>query len=91
VQELASARPEPADLILADPPYRDAAAADAIAAVVDAGWLRRGGLLALEHSRRAPAPDKLGSAALERTRRQGDGVISLYRALDPPPDSTEVP
>jgi 16S rRNA (guanine966-N2)-methyltransferase len=68
----------PYTLILADPPYADDAAIEAIAALASAVADQRT-VLALEHSKRREAPPRLGPLHLVRTRRHGDTVISVYR------------
>lgn len=68
----------PYTLILADPPYADDAAIQAIDAVASA-VADRGTVLALEHSKRREPPPRLGPLQLVRSRRHGDTVISVYR------------
>jgi 16S rRNA (guanine966-N2)-methyltransferase len=68
-------------LVVADPPYDDAAAWDAIAGTVQ-GALTPRAFVAVEHSARVTAPDVLGGWPCWRDRRQGDGAVAIYR----PPD-----
>lgn len=67
----------PYTLILADPPYADDAAIEAIGALVTAVADART-VLALEHSKRREPPPRLGPLPLLRTRRHGDTTISVY-------------
>ena len=66
-------------LVLADPPYDDAAAWAAVERTVE-GTLAPGALIAVEHSARVPSPGALAGLPLWRTRRHGDGALALYRA-----------
>ena len=76
------AAPGPAvTLVLADPPYDDAAAWDAIERTL-AGSLSEGALLAVEHAARHEPPAMLAGLPLWRDRRQGDGAVALYRRTD---------
>ncbi len=65
-------------LVLADPPYDDAAAWRAIERTL-AGALSEGALLAVEHAARYEPPATLAGLPLWRDRRQGDGAVALYR------------
>ena len=65
-------------LVLADPPYDDAAAWGAIERTL-AGALLEGALLAVEHAARHEPPAMLAGLPLWRDRRQGDGAVALYR------------
>lgn len=69
-----------ADLVLADPPY----ALDP-APILAALAPLTGQLLVLEHARKTPPPQVPG-LRLERSRRYGDTVLSLYR---PAPQTAE--
>ena len=65
-------------LVLADPPYDDAAAWSAIEySVADA--LTEDAVLVVEHSARREPPAALMGRPLWRDRRQGDGAVALYR------------
>lgn len=66
-------------LILADPPYDDAAAWRDIERSLGTA-LADGAMLAVEHAARDPAPALLAGRALWRDRRQGDGAVAIYRA-----------
>ncbi len=65
-------------LVLADPPYDDAAAWSAIEHSV-AGALAEDAVLVVEHSARREPPAALMGRPLWRDRRQGDGAVALYR------------
>jgi 16S rRNA (guanine(966)-N(2))-methyltransferase RsmD len=66
----------PYDVVFADPPYAvpDEELDRVLAVLVDAGWLAAGAVVALERSRRAPAPRVQGITEL-RSRRYGDTVL----------------
>lgn len=66
-------------LVVADPPYDDAAAWEHVARTVD-GALADGALVAVEHASRTNAPRSLAGLPLWRERRHGDGAVAVYRA-----------
>jgi 16S rRNA (guanine966-N2)-methyltransferase len=65
-------------LVLADPPYDDAASWAAIEHTV-ADALAEGAVLAVEHAARSEPPAALAGLPLWRDRRQGNGAVALYR------------
>lgn len=73
-------------LVVADPPYDDAAAWGDVERTVS-GVLAAGACIAVEHAARAPAPDTLAGLTRWRDRRHGDGMVALYRAGTAPADS----
>lgn len=76
---LALPRSEPFDLIFADPPYAPGSGSAAVHSVVNAGWLARGGWLAVETSRgEVVDPAEL---ALDSARDVGRARITLLRRL----------
>ena len=70
-------------LVLADPPYDDADAWEAIEGAI-AGSLTADAVIAVEHAARAEAPPALAGCRRWRSRRQGDGVVAAYRCGDTP-------
>jgi len=74
----------PYTLVLADPPYYDSDAVAAVAAFAQPAFVAPGGVLVLEHHRRAEAPDALGAMRLYRRRRHGDTVVSIYEEEEEP-------
>jgi 16S rRNA (guanine966-N2)-methyltransferase len=66
-------------LVVADPPYDDAAAWQAIGEAVE-GALAPHALVVVEHAARTVAPDTLAGLPRWRDRRQGDGAVAIYRA-----------
>ncbi|MEI6666445.1 MAG: RsmD family RNA methyltransferase [Chloroflexota bacterium] len=65
-------------LVVADPPYDDKTAWDAIAATVS-GALAPHAMVVVEHSARVPPPERLADLEQWRDRRQGDGAVAIYR------------
>ncbi len=63
------------DIVVLDPPYADRAAAEVDAA---AALVAPGGVLVLEHARRAESPEAAGSLARARQIVSGDSALSLY-------------
>ncbi|MFA7297375.1 MAG: 16S rRNA (guanine(966)-N(2))-methyltransferase RsmD [Dehalococcoidia bacterium] len=70
-------------LVVADPPYDDATAWDAIRETIN-GSLAPHAFVVVEHSARVPAPERLGELQQWRDRRQGDGAVAIYRAAEEP-------
>jgi 16S rRNA (guanine966-N2)-methyltransferase len=69
-------RSEPFDLILADPPYAAGSGSEAAAAVVAAGWLAPGGMLAIESARRDRV--SVDGLQLEVERDVGAARITIF-------------
>lgn len=65
-------------LVVADPPYHDATAWDAIGTAVQ-GALAPHAVVVVEHEARAVPPESLAGRPLWRSRRQGAGSVALYR------------
>jgi 16S rRNA (guanine966-N2)-methyltransferase len=66
---------EPFDIMFFDPPY-DAQADGDLAPAAD--WLAAGGLVVLEHARRAVSPECLGALARTRVVTSGDSALAFY-------------
>ena len=72
------------DIILLDPPYALAESAaggvwTVLARLAGGGYAKPGGLVVLEHSRRATPPETIGSLSLVKSRRHGDTCVTIYR------------
>ena len=65
-------------LVVADPPYHDAAAWEAIDTAVQ-GALAPHAMVVVEHEAHATPPDALAGRPLWRERRQGAGSVAVYR------------
>ena len=70
-------------LVVADPPYHDAAGWDAIATAVQ-GALAPHAVVVVEHQARAVPPEALAGRPLWRARRQGAGSVAVYRPAGEP-------
>lgn len=66
-------------LILADPPYQDEKAENALQDVAASSLVGPDTIILLEHSKRKVPPD-LAPLQLATSRRHGDTVISIYRS-----------
>jgi 16S rRNA (guanine966-N2)-methyltransferase len=66
-------------LVLADPPYDDAAAWTAIEQTVT-GALADTATIVVEHAARTAPPASLAGRSLWRDRRQGEGAVAIYRS-----------
>jgi 16S rRNA (guanine966-N2)-methyltransferase len=76
---LALPRSEPFDLIFADPPYAPGSGSAVVHAIINAGWLARGGWLSVETSRDDTAdPAEL---AVDTVRDVGRARLTLLRRL----------
>ena len=71
-------------LVLADPPYYDVDAFAAADAVASSPLVDDATVIAVEHHRRQPPPDVLGSTPMYRSRRHGDTVVSIYAREEVP-------
>jgi 16S rRNA (guanine966-N2)-methyltransferase len=67
-----------ADLVLMDPPYDLAETLPIAERTAEAAWLAPDAVLCVEHSGRLAAPSKLGTLDLQRERRYGATVLTLY-------------
>jgi 16S rRNA (guanine966-N2)-methyltransferase len=67
------------DIVLLDPPYD--IARDDLGRVLDAAGdiVTAGGMVALEHARRIPAPEAAGRLRRRRDVRSGDSELSFYQ------------
>ncbi|MEI7925317.1 MAG: RsmD family RNA methyltransferase, partial [Chloroflexota bacterium] len=65
-------------LVVADPPYHDAAAWDAIDTAVQ-GILAPHAMVVVEHEAHTAPPEALAGRPLWRARRQGAGSVAVYR------------
>ncbi len=73
------------DLLLADPPYADAALAAAIVTLAPAS-ITPNGRLVLEHPSRSDPPEAPPGLELDRTRSHGDSAFTIYALVgDPSP------
>ena len=70
-------------LVVADPPYDDAASWDAIEASVT-GALAPHATIVVEHDARTAPPDALAGRTLWRERRQGAGAVAIYQIAGEP-------
>ena len=71
------APPAPWRLVLVDPPYRSDLAARAVLAL-PAAHLAHDAVIVIEHDRRNPPPETLGSLLRTDQRRYGDTLISFF-------------
>lgn len=69
----------PYTLVLADPPYDDAASWAALEHTV-AGALTPDATIVVEHDARRAPPEMLAGRECWRDRRQGAGAVAIYRA-----------
>lgn len=72
------APPAPYRLVFVDPPYRSDLAVRAVLALSPAN-LSPDAVIVIEHDKRNPPPDELGSLLRTDQRRYGDTLVSFYR------------
>lgn len=70
------------DLAFADPPYEKGWVSRVLRALSAGSILASGGILAFEHTRREPAPERAGPLVLSRQLTYGDTAVSLYQEDD---------
>ncbi|HEV8634851.1 MAG TPA: RsmD family RNA methyltransferase [Chloroflexota bacterium] len=70
--------PAGVELVLLDPPYADPAVSGTLARVAASPALAADAIVALEHGQRLAPPGTLGALVLQRSRRHGDTVLTLY-------------
>jgi 16S rRNA (guanine(966)-N(2))-methyltransferase RsmD len=67
-------------LILADPPYQDEKAGEALNRLAFSSLAGPDTVILFEHTKRKVPPPALGELPLAASRRHGDTVISIYRS-----------
>jgi 16S rRNA G966 N2-methylase RsmD len=68
----------PYDLVLADPPYGDTAAVEALERIAASSLIGADATLVYEHAERDEPPPGFGTLSLVSTRRYGDTRVSIY-------------
>lgn len=71
------------DLMLLDPPYRDAVGKKALNTVAGCAMLAPAGILCLEHAARDVVPSEVGTLTLAKQHRYGGTVLSFYASRLP--------
>jgi len=71
------------DLMLLDPPYRDAVGKKALNTVAGCAMLAPAGVLCLEHAESSVVPSEVGTLTLAKQHRYGGTVLSFYTARTP--------
>lgn len=68
----------PYDIVLMDPPYEMPGLGEIMKHVGESGLIAEGGLLVVEHSKRASLLESYGELRRWRSRRYGDTMIGIY-------------
>ena len=71
----------PWDIVVVDPPYKDADLMSAALLAVDP-LVRTGGRVVAKHARQTPPPAVAGLLASERERRFGETTLTFYRRAE---------
>jgi len=66
-------------LVVADPPYEYDRAEQELTELIEGGLLDPNGMLAVEHSKRRPWPERLAGRERLLSRRYGDSSLTVYR------------
>jgi 16S rRNA (guanine966-N2)-methyltransferase len=74
---------EPYDLIFADPPYHDGRLKKLLPALGRGDMISPGGLVIVEHFRKIPLPNRIGTLQSVRSYEYGDTVLTLYASDRP--------
>lgn len=68
------------DIVLMDPPYRDAFPARLVERIAERGLLAEGAVVVVGHPSRSEAPSRCGALALTQDRRYGDSSLAFYES-----------
>jgi 16S rRNA (guanine966-N2)-methyltransferase len=81
-QYLATARTEPYDFIILDPPYADPGILETLESVADSQLVQSGTIVVIGHWPRLSMPERLGRLECLRNRCHGDSCFSIYEVVD---------
>jgi 16S rRNA (guanine966-N2)-methyltransferase len=81
-QYLATARIEPYDFIILDPPYADPGILETLESVADSQLVQSGTIVVIGHWPRLSMPERLGRLECLRNRCHGDSCFSIYEVVD---------
>jgi len=73
----------PYDIVLMDPPYEMPRLEETVERLAESGLIAKGGLLAVEHSKRIGLSESYGEMKHWRSRRYGDTVLDIYMKGEP--------
>ncbi len=81
-QYIATARTEPYDFIILDPPYADPDILQTLESIGDSRLVESGTIVVIGHWPRLDMPDRLGRLECLRNRCHGDSCFSIYEVVD---------
>lgn len=81
-QYIATARTEPYDFIILDPPYADPDILQTLESLGDSRLVESGTIVVIGHWPRLDMPDRLGRLECLRNRCHGDSCFSIYEVVD---------
>lgn len=81
-QYLATARSQPYDFIILDPPYADPDILQTLESVGDSRLVESGTIVVIGHWPRIDMPERLGRLECLRNRCHGDSCFSIYEVID---------
>jgi 16S rRNA (guanine966-N2)-methyltransferase len=81
-QYLATARIEPYDFIILDPPYADPGILETLESVADSQLVQSGTIVVIGHWPRLSMPERLGRLECLKNRCHGDSCFSIYEVVD---------
>jgi 16S rRNA (guanine966-N2)-methyltransferase len=81
-QYIATARTEPYDFIILDPPYADPDILQTLESLGDSRLVESGTIVVIGHWPRLDMPERLGRLERLRNRCHGDSCFSIYEVVD---------
>jgi 16S rRNA (guanine966-N2)-methyltransferase len=79
---IATARGEPYDFVVLDPPYADPGILQTLASIESSQLVQSGTIVVIGHWPRLEMPDTLGRLECLRNRCHGDSCFSIYEVVD---------
>lgn len=81
-QYIATARTEPYDFIILDPPYADPDILQTLESIGDSRLVESGTIVVIGHWPRLDMPERLGRLECLKNRCHGDSCFSIYEVVD---------
>jgi 16S rRNA (guanine(966)-N(2))-methyltransferase RsmD len=72
---------EQADICFVDPPYKSSEIDTILPHIGETGFLRKQGIVIVEHFFKRKVPEKAGNVIMSRSYRYGDTMLTVYRKV----------